>query len=146
MRAPNSGLVAAGYRVAITALAIESHQINHPETDHSQADISQVDPRYFPKTHVLWGSPGCTNHSTAKGIRRQRQQDLALFELDGTAPLPNGAANRSRATMWDIPRFAEHHRYMAIILENVVDACRWDSSRHGSSRWRRSATGCSSRG
>ncbi|KQQ65725.1 DNA cytosine methyltransferase [Microbacterium sp. Leaf320] len=126
----SSGLVAAGYRVVIAAnhwaLAIESHQINHPETDHSQADISQVDPRYFPKTHVLWGSPECTNHSIAKGIKRQRQQDLALFEIDGTIPLPDEAANRSRATMWDIPRFAEHHRYMAIILENVVDAYRWD--------------------
>ncbi len=126
----SSGLVAAGYRVVIAAnhwaLAIESHQINHPETDHSQADISQVDPRYFPKTHVLWGSPECTNHSIAKGIKRQRQQDLALFEIDGTAPHPDEAANRSRATMWDIPRFAEHHRYMAIILENVVDAYRWD--------------------
>ena len=22
--------------------------------------------------------------------------------------------------MWDIPRFAEHHRYMAIILENAT--------------------------
>lgn len=126
----SSGLVDAGYRVVIAAnhwaLAIESHQMNHPNTDHSQADISQVDPRYFPRTHVLWGSPECTNHSIAKGIKRQRQQDLALFELDGTAPLPDEAANRSRATMWDIPRFAEHHRYMAIILENVVDAYRWD--------------------
>ena len=126
----SSGLVAAGYRVVMAAnhwaLAIESHQINHPDTDHSQADISQVDPRYFPRTHVLWGSPECTNHSIAKGVKRQRQQDLALFELDGTAPLPDEAANRSRATMWDIPRFAEHHRYMAIILENVVDAYRWD--------------------
>ena len=126
----SSGLVEAGYRVVIAAnhwaLAIESHQMNHPDTDHSQADISQVDPRYFPRTHVLWGSPECTNHSIAKGIKRQRQQDLALFELDGTAPLPDEAANRSRATMWDIPRFAEHHRYMAIILENVVDAYRWD--------------------
>lgn len=126
----SSGLVEAGYRVVIAAnhwaLAIESHQVNHPETDHSQADISQVDPRYFPRTHVLWGSPECTNHSIAKGIKRQRQQDQALFELDGTRPLPDEAANRSRATMWDIPRFAEHHRYMAIILENVVDAYRWD--------------------
>lgn len=68
----------------------------------------------------------CTNHSIAKGVKRQRQQDQALFELDGTRPLPDEAANRSRATMWDIPRFAEHHRYMAIILENVVDAYRWD--------------------
>lgn len=126
----SSGLVEAGYKVVIAAnhwaLAIESHQINHPDTDHSQADISQVDPRYFPRTHVLWGSPECTNHSIAKGVKRQRQQDQALFELDGTRPLPDEAANRSRATMWDIPRFAEHHRYMAIILENVVDAYRWD--------------------
>lgn len=126
----SSGLVEAGYKVVIAAnhwqLAIESHQINHPETDHSQADISQVNPAYFPKTHVLWGSPECTNHSIAKGVKRQRQQDQALFEIDGTRPLPDEAANRSRATMWDIPRFAEHHRYMAIILENVVDAYRWD--------------------
>lgn len=126
----SSGLREAGYKVVIAAnhwaLAIESHQINHPETDHSQADISQVSPAYFPKTHVLWGSPECTNHSIAKGVKRQRQQDQALFELDGTRPLPDEAANRSRATMWDIPRFAEHHRYMAIILENVVDAYRWD--------------------
>jgi DNA (cytosine-5)-methyltransferase 1 len=85
-----------------------------------------VNPAYFPRTHVLWGSPECTNHSIAKGVKRQRQHDLALFELDGTRPLPDEAANRSRATMWDIPRFAEHHRYMAIILENVVDAYRWD--------------------
>lgn len=126
----SSGLVEAGYRVVIAAnhwaLAIESHQINHPDTDHSQADISQVNPAFFPKTHVLWGSPECTNHSIAKGVKRQRQQDQALFELDGTRPLADEAANRSRATMWDIPRFAEHHRYMAIILENVVDAYRWD--------------------
>lgn len=126
----SSGLVEAGYKVVIAAnhwaLAIESHQANHPDTDHSQADISQVNPAYFPKTHVLWGSPECTNHSIAKGVKRQRQQDQALFELDGTRPLPDEAANRSRATMWDIPRFAEYHRYMAIILENVVDAYRWD--------------------
>ena len=126
----SSGLVEAGYKVVIAAnhweLAIKSHQVNHPETDHAQADISQVDPRYFPRTHVLWGSPECTNHSIAKGVKRQRMQDQALFELDGTRPLSDEAANRSRATMWDIPRFAEHHRYMAIILENVVDAYRWD--------------------
>lgn len=61
----SSGLVEAGYKVVIAAnhwaLAIESHQVNHPDTDHSQADISQVNPAYFPKTHVLWGSPECTN-------------------------------------------------------------------------------------
>ncbi|MEW1990752.1 DNA cytosine methyltransferase [Microbacterium sp. NPDC078849] len=125
----SSGLVEAGYKVMIAAnhweLAIASHQVNHPETDHSQADISQVDPRYFPTTDILWASPECTNHSIAKGVKRQRAMNEALFELDGTRPLVDEAANRSRATMWDVPRFAEHHRYKAIIIENVVDAAKW---------------------
>ncbi|MFF2493223.1 DNA cytosine methyltransferase [Agromyces sp. NPDC058064] len=125
----SSGLVAAGYRIVIAAnhwaQAIASHQINHPDTDHSNADISQVNPGYFPRTDILWASPECTNHSVAKGVKRQRAENEALFELDGTRPLPDEAANRSRATMWDVPRFAEHHRYKAIVIENVVDAYRW---------------------
>jgi DNA (cytosine-5)-methyltransferase 1 len=125
----SSGLVEAGYRVIMAAnhwdQAIASHQINHPETDHSNADISQVTPAYFPRTDILWASPECTNHSVAKGVKRQRAEDAALFDLDGTKPMADEAANRSRATMWDVPRFAEYHRYRAIIIENVVDAYRW---------------------
>jgi DNA (cytosine-5)-methyltransferase 1 len=125
----SSGLVDAGYKVVIAAnhwdQAIESHQLNHPETDHSNADITQVNPGYFPRTDILWASPECTNHSVAKGVKRQRASEDALFELDGTIPLPDEAANRSRATMWDVPRFAEHHNYRAIIIENVVDAAKW---------------------
>jgi DNA (cytosine-5)-methyltransferase 1 len=125
----SSGLVAAGYRVVIAAnhwkQAIASHEINHPDTKHSSADISQVTPSYFPRTDVLWASPECTNHSIAKGVKRQRAEDATLFELNGTRPLSDDAANRSRATMWDVPRFAEYHRYRAIIIENVVDAYRW---------------------
>jgi DNA (cytosine-5)-methyltransferase 1 len=125
----SSGLVEAGYRVVIAAnhweLAIQSHQVNHPETDHAQADISQVDPRYFPTTDLLWASPECTNHSIAKGVKRLRAENEALFELEGARPLVDEAANRSRATMWDVPRFAEYHRYKAIIIENVVDAAKW---------------------
>ncbi|MBL7859520.1 MAG: hypothetical protein JNJ65_00065 [Cyclobacteriaceae bacterium] len=38
----------------------------------------------------------------------------------------NGLAQkRSRATMWDVPRFAEYHSYEIIIVENVVDARYW---------------------
>lgn len=125
----SSGLVEAGYRVVIAAnhwdRAIESHQLNHPDTDHTSADISQADPRYFPATDCLWASPECTNHSIAKGVKRQRAEGEALFDFDGTRMLPDEAANRSRATMWDVPRFAEVHRYRAIIIENVVDAYRW---------------------
>lgn len=126
----SSGLTTLpGVRVVMAAnhwkLAIDSHQANHPNTDHDSADISQVEPSRFPTTDILWASPECTNHSVAKGIKRQRAVNEALFEMNGTEPLPDEAAVRSRATMWDVPRFAEYHHYKAIIIENVVDAYRW---------------------
>ncbi|MGH3745785.1 MAG: DNA cytosine methyltransferase [Micromonosporaceae bacterium] len=102
------------------ALAVETHNTNHPETDHDTADISQVDPRRYPRTDILWASPECTNHSVAKGRRRVGAQPDLFGEL-----LPDEAAERSRATMWDVVRFAEHHAYRAIIVENVVEVTRW---------------------
>lgn len=62
----------------------------------------------------------CTNHSIAQGRRRADAQPDLFGEV-----LPDAAAERSRATMWDVIRFAEHHRYRAIIVENVVDAREW---------------------
>ena len=100
--------------------AVETHAANFPDTDHDVADISQVDPRRTPATDILWASPECTNHSVAKGRRQPASQPDLFGET-----LPDEAAERSRATMWDVPRFAEHHRYRAVIVENVVDAARW---------------------
>lgn len=102
------------------AKAVETHAANFPDTDHDIADISQVDPRRTPRTDILWASPECTNHSVAKGRRRPDAQPDLFGET-----LPDEASERSRATMWDVPRFAEHHRYRAVIVENVVDAARW---------------------
>lgn len=102
-------------------LAIETHNTNHPNADHALADISAADPRRYPKTDILWASPECTNHSVARGKKRNADSTPDLFG----EVLPDEAADRSRATMWDVPRFAEHHRYRAIITENVVDAARW---------------------
>ena len=101
-------------------LAIDVHQANHPDTDHVCADLSKVDPAGFPTTDILWASPSCTNHSLAKGVARQRQPRL------WTDDNPDPSAERSRATMWDVVAFAEHHRYAAIIVENVVDAAAWE--------------------
>ncbi|MCX4094832.1 DNA cytosine methyltransferase [Nocardia sp. alder85J] len=101
-------------------LAVQTHNTNHPATDHLCADLSQVDPRYFPATDILWASPECTNHSRAKGQKKIRP--ATLFEEE---PLPDAAAERSRATMWDVPRFAEAHGYKAIIVENVAEAVEW---------------------
>lgn len=102
--------------------AIDTHQANHPETRHDCADISQVVPSRYPKTDILWASPECTNHSNAKGVKREHGEwDDGLFAPDGT----NEAAIRSRATMWDVPRFAEAHQYPIIIVENVVESRWW---------------------
>lgn len=101
-------------------LAVETHNTNHPDADHLCADLSQIDPRRFPRTDILWASPECTNHSVAKGRKRVDAQPDLFGEV-----LPDAAAERSRATMWDVPRFAEAHRYSAVIVENVVDAWHW---------------------
>lgn len=102
-------------------LAVDTHAENFPEVQHDTANISQADPRRYRRTNILWASPECTNHSQAKGRRRDADTQPDLFG----EVLPDEAAVRSRSTMWDVPRFAEHHRYDAIIVENVVDAAKW---------------------
>ncbi len=102
-------------------LAIKSHNANFPETYHECTDISACDPRRYRPTDILMSSPECTNHSAAKGLKRTQQQQLELWRT--TAPDP--AAERSRATMWDVPRFAEYHEYNLILVENVIEARMW---------------------
>lgn len=101
-------------------LAIETHQTNFQNTTHDCTDISACDPRRYPSTQVLITSPECTNHTLAKGIKRVKSQ-MDLFDKGILDP----AAERSRATMWDVPRFAEYHKYNLIIVENVVDLRVW---------------------
>ena len=102
-------------------LAVETHSTNFPETDHDCADISATDPRRYPGADMMITSPECTNHSIAKGVARKYQQTKNLFGDICIDP----SAERSRATMWDVPRFAEYHNYKIIIVENVVDARMW---------------------
>ncbi len=113
-----------GVRVRMAAnhwrLAVDTHNHNLPHADHDIADISQVDPRRYPTTDILWASPECTNHSQARGIARTDEQPDLFGER-----LPTEAAERSRATMFDVLRFAERHRYRAIVVENVVDVRDW---------------------
>lgn len=125
----STGAVAAGVEVRIAAnhwtLAVETHQTNHPEADHDCADISQVDFRRYPATDLLWCSPECTNHSTAKGKKRATGQG-DMFAED----LGDDAAVRSRATMWDVLRAIEVGQlrgrpYLGGVVENVVDAVDW---------------------
>ncbi len=116
------GATAAGaeLRLAINhwQRAIDTHSTNFPGADHDCVDIQACDPKRYPSTDILITSPECTNHSLAKGKRKQQQADL-------WGNIPDPAAVRSRMTMFSVCDFAEVHRYSAIIVENVVDAREW---------------------
>lgn len=119
------GAIAAGAEIRQAmnhwTRALETYSTNHPETDVDCTDISACDPRRYPSTDILITSPECTNHSLAKGKQRKFQAQMEMFGKVMIDP----AEERSRATMWDVPRFAEVHDYRMIIVENVVDARHW---------------------
>jgi DNA (cytosine-5)-methyltransferase 1 len=106
-------------------LAVETHNTNFPNTDHDCCDISASDPRRYPSTDILITSPECTTHSPAGGNRRSTpQRDFFHSAIE------DPAVARSRATMRDVPRFAEYHKYRRIIVENVVEVVRWPLFHH----------------
>lgn len=104
-------------------LAIETHNTNFPETTHVCTDISACDPRRYFSTTIAVMSPECTTHSPAGGNNhKSEKKQMDMFASGKIDP----ATERSRATMWDVCRFAEYHKYEGIIVENVVEAkTRW---------------------
>lgn len=91
----STGGVQVGVRVSMAVnhwpLAIETHNTNHPTTDHDQADISAADPRRYPRTTIGWFSPECTYWSQARGEKLPDGQ--AEFDLYGDGGrLPDEAA------------------------------------------------------
>lgn len=115
----SDGAKAAGVEVKVAInhwdRAIATHAENFPGVEHDCADVASVIPERYPTTDLLLTSPECKAHSYARG---RPKDDLTLFD-------PDKGAERSRATMWDVPRFAEVHNYKAIITENVVPAVKW---------------------
>ena len=127
----STGAIAVpGVEVRIAAnhlpLAVEVHNSNHPDADHACVDLHEEDPRYFPRTDILWASPECTKWSQASGGKYASVSmeidllDLLDPELVDEDP-EKAIVQRSRLLMFDVLRFAEHHRYAAMVIENVVD-------------------------
>jgi DNA (cytosine-5)-methyltransferase 1 len=123
-----------GLHVAIAVnhwpLAIETHNLNHPYTDHDTANVARVDPRRYPSTDIGWFSPECTNWSVAKGEKcdyDEASQQTVLDVMDGDPETPEAkeAKWRSRMLMRDVVRFSEVHDYKGVIVENVPDILKW---------------------
>lgn len=121
-----TGLKAAGIRVLHAAnhwkRAIESHNTNHPEINHSCVDLHIEHPARFPKTTIGWFSIECTTHSPAGGRKRKHPNQMHLWEQKVIDP----AVERSRMGAWDVVRFTEYHRYQAVLVENVLEFMEWE--------------------
>ena len=90
-------------------LAVQAHNENFPDADHDLHDVEVVPANRFRRTPLLWASPECVHHAYCRGKKSD-----------------DASAERSRMTMWDVVRFTEHHRYDAIIVENVIEARLWE--------------------
>lgn len=89
-------------------IAIETNRINHPFEKLYCSTVQNVKPREAVpsgRLHFLWASPECTNHSRAKGGRPRDEQ--------------------SRATAWDILKWAQELYIDRIYIENVVEFLEW---------------------
>lgn len=89
-------------------VAIETNRINHPFEKLYCSTVQNVKPREAVpsgRLHFLWASPECTNHSRAKGGRPRDEQ--------------------SRATAWDILKWAQELYIDRIYIENVVEFLEW---------------------
>lgn len=124
-------------------LAVQVHNENHPTADHAAVDLHEEDPRYFPRTDILWASPECTKWSQASGGKYSSVSTeanlLDLLDPDLVDEDPETAVvQRSRLLMFDVLRFAEHHRYQAMVIENVVDVARNPKFAEAWALWKKS--------
>lgn len=97
------------YAVNHWQIAIKTHAANHRRTKHICSNVRNIDPRFFAGVDMIIASPECTNHSRAKGAKPRDEI--------------------SRATAWEVVRYAKIIRPRYIVVENVPDFRLWQSYR-----------------
>lgn len=88
--------------------AISMHEVNHPQTEHYQADVFELDPHLATRGRpvgLLHASPDCTHHSQAAGGQPRDR--------------------KIRALSWVVLRWAGQIRPRVITLENVRQITKW---------------------
>jgi DNA (cytosine-5)-methyltransferase 1 len=109
----STGLEAAlgrpvNFAINHSAVALETHKRNHPETLHLEANIWEVRPRDVTRGRgvwILWASPDCTHFSVAKGGKPRQQNIRSLADA---------------VVVW-----AREVRPRIIFLENVAEFLGW---------------------
>jgi len=99
---------AADIAINHSPVAVAVHRANHPDTQHHQCDIFEVDPVEATKGRpvgILWASPDCRHHSKAKGGKPR--------------------SKRVRALAWVVVKWAKVVKPRLIFLENVEEFEDW---------------------
>lgn len=97
------------YAINHWRIAIKTHAANHRKTKHVCNSIQNTDPHLFGDVDMIIASPECTNHSRAKGAKPRDEI--------------------SRATAWEVIRYARVIRPRYIVVENVPDFRLWHKYR-----------------
>lgn len=107
----SQGAKQAGVNVLWSAnhwpLAVRTHALNHPHTDHQCQDLNQADWFGLPEYDILLASPACQGHSTASQPSRTVKHDA------------------DRATAWAVVDAAEASVPTLIVVENVPQFRNW---------------------
>lgn len=104
------GARVAGVHVACAVnhwpIAVSSHALNHPKTEHRCQDVALLDPRDLPDLDALLASPACTGHTRARGKERPHH-------------------DASRSTAWAVVDVVEATLPEMLQVENVPEFRRW---------------------
>ncbi|MFB7764240.1 DNA cytosine methyltransferase [Streptomyces xiamenensis] len=107
------------------SLALASHASNFPGARHEIGDIRELPVHNWPVAEAFWASPECKQWTNARG----KAADYASTQttLPGLEDEVDEKAERSRALMWDIPKYLEgvQRRGQLVlvgVVENVIEA------------------------
>ena len=128
------GCEVAGARVKLAMnhneRSLATHAYNFPHADHAKIDISLEDPKKYPHATMAWFSPECKFHSASRGVKLLNQQQPTLPGVEWTDREEDPFTERSRATMWDVYRWAnakceQGHPFQLLFVENITRVPLW---------------------
>ncbi|MEE8058399.1 MAG: DNA cytosine methyltransferase [Pseudomonadales bacterium] len=97
-------------------MAVDFHELNHPEVQHRCQDLQQADWSLLPSHDVMLASPCCQGHTKARGKEGPYH-------------------HKSRATAWAPVDCAAYHNPELVMIENVTELLKWSLFPHWKSCW-----------
>lgn len=131
----SEGLLEAGLGLRFAAnhdaVAIATHAHRHPGVDHYQVDLVEYDVAKMPGVQVAHFSPSCKHHSQANATKIYENPAMLADSPDAEARSGYEKSERSRVTMSCVLRYADAHHPPVMVVENVVEVCKWGPNRDG---------------